>query len=64
MISNINRLSDVTVFPLILLTQENASDANYAYPLLYFLYGDMLLLLLFACHSTVANAAVALVRRG
>ena len=39
---------------------ENASDANYAYPYSISFMATVLLLLLFACHSTVANAAVAL----
>lgn len=39
---------------------ENASDANYAYPYSVSFMATVLLLLLFACHSTIANAAVAL----
>lgn len=39
---------------------ENASDANYAYPLLCFLYGDSVTFIALACHSTIVNAVVAL----
>ena len=39
---------------------ENASDANYAYPYSVSFMATVLLLFLFACHSTIANAAVAL----